>query len=140
MSKGFSLSWPLAFTKSFAWLVCCNKQVMRTTLSTIKAMQERNLCARRVSPRLTPDEGYLGYPFFYRIAIRRKKTIKKWATILRFHHYKKTTKGQFGFEIIILWKGMGRASTPTPYQSGRAITITMNSLILQKGPLVLFFY
>ena len=70
-------------------------------------MQERNLCARRVSPRLTPDEGYLGYPFFYRIAIRRKKTIKKWATILRFHHYKKTTKGQFGFEIIILWKGMG---------------------------------
>ena len=39
-------------------------------------MQERNLCARRVSPRLTPDEGYLGYPFFYRIAIRRKKQLK----------------------------------------------------------------
>ena len=32
-SRGFSLAWLLAFTKSFAWLVC-----------RVKAMQERNLC------------------------------------------------------------------------------------------------
>ena len=34
---------------------------------------------------------------------------------------------------------MGRASTPTPFYSGRVITIAMNSLGQQKGPLVPFF-
>jgi len=37
---------------------------------------KRETSARRVSSRLTPDKGYLGYPFFYRIAIRRKKQLK----------------------------------------------------------------
>ena len=98
MSEGFSLAWPLAFTKSFAWLVCYNKQVMRTTLSTIKVMQERNLCARRVSPRLTPDEGYLGYPFFYRIAIRRKKQLKSGPPFYGFIITKRQQRDNLGLK------------------------------------------
>ena len=34
-SRGFSLGWLLAFTKSFAWLVC-----------RVKATPERNLCSQ----------------------------------------------------------------------------------------------
>jgi len=34
-SRGFSLGWLLAFTKSFAWLVC-----------RVKATTERNLCSQ----------------------------------------------------------------------------------------------
>ena len=50
VSSVFSLAWLLASTKSFTWLVCRvvgsqlrQRQAMRTTLSTLKAMEERNI-------------------------------------------------------------------------------------------------
>ena len=59
--RGFSFTWLLAFTKSFAWLVCRavglftpyktnqlrDRQETRTTWLTLnEAMQERNLCSQ----------------------------------------------------------------------------------------------
>ena len=57
---GFSLAWLLAFTKSFAGLVCRvvglftpyktnqlrDRQATRTTSLTLKAMRERNFCSQ----------------------------------------------------------------------------------------------
>ena len=57
-SRGFSLARLLAFTKSFAWLVCRvvdwgrktnqlrDRQATRTTSKTLKALQERNFCSQ----------------------------------------------------------------------------------------------
>ena len=55
-SRGFSLAWRLAFTKSFAWLASGvvgllyttqlrDRQATRTTSLMLKDMQERHLCS-----------------------------------------------------------------------------------------------
>ena len=56
-SRGFSVAWLLAFTKSFARLIrrvvglftpreLRDRQATGMTLYTLKAMQERNLCSQ----------------------------------------------------------------------------------------------
>ena len=73
-SRGFSLVWRLAFTKSFAWLI---SRVVG--LLMLKAMQQRNLCSlgNHYDPEMLAMKVSVHVHIVTAIITMSKKQIKK---------------------------------------------------------------
>ena len=89
-SRGFSLVWRLAFTKSFAWLISRvvglfytpqlrDRRATRTTSLMLKTMQQRNLCSlgNHYDPEMLAMKVSVHVHIVTAIITMSKKQIKK---------------------------------------------------------------